>query len=355
MPILDRRGFLKGAVLLGTGVAIGGFELRLATDALAVTSPSISSCATWGAAPPKSAITILNQRPTKVIVHHTASSNSTDYSQAHAFALARSIQQTHFNNGWIDSGQQFTISRGGYVMEGRHQSLGVLNGGTQHVLGAHCTGQNDVAVGIENEGTYTSVAPPAALYDQLVSMCAYICQQYAIGSSQIFGHRDFNSTECPGDVLYAKLPQLRSDVAAKLGGGGGGGRTWPTVSTGQSGERVRTVQYLLKSRGYTITVDGAFGSGTESTVRSFQSSKGLAVDGVVGPQTWEALVVTVSNGSSGDAVRACQSQLVAHGYSLTVDGAFGSATKSALQSFQSSVGLAADGVCGPDTWAKLVA
>lgn len=354
MSTLDRRDFLRSAVLLGTGVALGGFELRLAAGAGAVAAPTIAGCDTWGAAPPKSSITVLNQRPTKVIVHHTAGANSTDYSQAHAFALARAIQQAHFANGWIDSGQHFTISRGGYVTEGRHQSLSVLRGGTQQVRGAHCTGQNDTSVGIENEGTYSSVSPPTALYNQLVALCAYTCQQYAIPASQIYGHRDFNSTDCPGDVLYAKLPQLRSDVAARIGGGGGG-RAWPTVSTGQSGERVRTVQYLLRARGYSITVDGVFGSGTAATVRSFQSSRGLAVDGIVGPQTWEALVITVRNGSSGDAVRAAQSQLRAHGYSITVDGAFGPATESAVRSFQRSAGLTVDGVVGPNTWAKLVA
>jgi hypothetical protein len=353
MSSVDRRGFLRGAVALGAGVAIGGFELRLAIDAGAtVTSPTIAGCATWGAAAARAAITVLNQRPTKIIVHHTDSANSTDVSQAHAFALARSIQQTHFNNGWIDSGQQFTISRGGYVMEGRHQSLSVLRGGTQQVQGAHCVGQNDVAVGIENEGNYMTVAPPAALYDQLVSMCAYTCQRYGIPAGQIYGHRDFNATDCPGDVLYAKLPELRSDVAGRLGGGTA--RSWPTVSVGQTSGRVRAVQYLLRARGNPVPVDGVFGSGTQAAVQAFQSAHGLTADGVVRAPTWEALVITVRSGSSGDAVRAAQSRLVVHGYSVTVDGAFGPATDSAMRSFQSASGLPADGVAGLDTWAKLV-
>lgn len=239
-------------------------------------------------------------------------------------------------------------------MEGRHSSLSVLRGGTQHVQGAHCVGHKDVAVGIENEGTYSSVSPPAALYNQLVAMCAYTCQQYGIAASALYGHRDFNSTDCPGDVLYGKLPQLRSDVAARIGGGGGG-RTWPTVSIGKTSGRVRAVQYLLRARGYSVTVDGEFGSGTQSAVKSFQSGQGLAADGVVGTLTWEKLVITVRLGSSGDAVRAAQSRLVVHGYSVAVDGAFGSGTDSAVRTFQSAGGLTADGIVGLDTWANLVA
>ena len=353
---VSRRGFLKGALALGTSVVIGGIELRFAPRVAAaekdVSSPSIAGCSAWGAAPPTQAVTILANRPTKILVHHTDTPNTTDLSQAHAFALARSIQQSHFSRGWIDSGQHFTISRGGYTMEGRHRSLEQVQLGLHQVQGAHCTGQNDVAVGIENEGNYMATQPPAVLYNQLVAMCAYICQQYGIPSSQIYGHRDFLATDCPGDVLYDKLPQLRSDVAARLGGPPA--RVWPLVQTGDSGERVKTVQYLLRARGYSVTVDGAFGPGTQSAVQSFQTSKGLTADGIVGAQTWEALIQTVQVGSSGDAVRAVQSQLVAHGYSLTVDGAFGSGTQSIVKSFQSSHSLGADGIVGPDTWSKLV-
>lgn len=155
---------------------------------------------------------MLNQRPNKILIHHTAGSNSTDYSRAHAYALARQIQQSHFGNGWSDSGQHFTVSRGGFAMQGRHNSLGALRSGTKSVVGAHCPGQNSIAVGIENEGTYTSVSPPAVLYNELVRLCAYICDQYGLHSSRIFGHRDYFATACPGNKLYAMLPRLRDDV-----------------------------------------------------------------------------------------------------------------------------------------------
>jgi len=126
------------------------------------------------------------------------------------------------------------------------------------------------------------------------------------------------------------------------------------VQQGHTGERVKTVQYLLNAHGSSLTVDGVFGSATTSAVRSFQSAKGLGVDGIVGAQTWEALIVTVQQGSTGSAVRAVQSQLNAHGSSLTVDGVFGSATTSAVRSFQSAHGLATDGILGAHTWQALV-
>jgi hypothetical protein len=211
---------MRGAVLLGTGAALGGFELLAGAPALAVASPTIASCATWGARDPSSPLTLLSTNPDKILIHHTATANSTDYSQAHAYSLARTIQNYHMDtNGWSDTGQHFTVSRGGYAMEGRHYSLSKLNAGSGMVVGAHCPGQNDKAIGIENEGTYTSTTPTTALYSKLVDLCAYICDQYNISATQIYGHRDFYSTACPGDQFYAMLPQLRTDVAAKLAGG----------------------------------------------------------------------------------------------------------------------------------------
>jgi N-acetylmuramoyl-L-alanine amidase len=218
---LSRRAMMRGAVLLGAGTALGGIELLSATPALAVTTPTIASCATWGARDPSSTLTQISTNPDKILIHHTATANSTDYSLSHAYSLARSIQDYHMDvNGWSDTGQHFTVSRGGYMMEGRHYSLSHLTSGSGMVVGAHCPGQNDKAIGIENEGTYTSVTPTTALYNNLVQLCAYICSKYGIAATEIYGHRDFYSTACPGDAFYAMLPQLRTDVAAALSGGG---------------------------------------------------------------------------------------------------------------------------------------
>ena len=51
---------------------------------------------------------------------------------------------------------------------------------------------------------------------------------------------------------------------------------------------VRTWQQQMVVRGWSLAVDQWYGSASENVCRQFQSEKGLAVDGLVGPQTWSA-------------------------------------------------------------------
>ena len=62
-----------------------------------------------------------------------------------------------------------------------------------------------------------------------------------------------------------------------------------TISYGSSGEDVRKLQQALNSVGFNLDVDGKFGAKTQSAVRSYQQKNGLAVDGIVGVNTWNSL------------------------------------------------------------------
>ncbi|OKJ78384.1 peptidoglycan recognition protein family protein [Streptomyces sp. CB02460] len=351
-PHPRRRAVLTGTLALGAAALL---PLAAPGRARAATGPVIADCAAWGARQPSSPVKTLATRPQKIIVHHTADPNSTDYSQAHAFALARSIQAYQMDTEhWIDTGQHFTISRGAVVMEGRHGSLAALQGGARQVESAHCTGQNTVAIGIENEGTYTTVEPRSEQYAALVELCAQICRQYGLAAYQIYGHRDFNSTECPGDRLYALLPKLRQDVAARIGGDATP-PVWPVLATGNTGERVRTLQLLLNARGAALTADGAYGPATQAAVLAFQNTMHATPDGVAGLQTWNQLAAPARQGDSGVAVEAVQRQLAAHGIATDVDGAFGPGTAASVVRFQTTRSLPADGVVDARTWSRLVA
>ena len=141
---------------------------------------------------------------------------------------------------------------------------------------------------------------------------------------------------------------------------------WPLVRRGDKAHPVPSLQYLLRARGHIVTVDGDFGPKTEAAVRAYQKEKNLAVDGIMGPQTWRALIITARRGDQGDAVRAVQEEFQYRNLSgdptkgLQVDGIFGPKTETAVRDWQQLLhdndepAMAVDGIVGPMTWQSLI-
>ena len=97
-----------------------------------------------------------------------------------------------------------------------------------------------------------------------------------------------------------------------------------------------------------------------AALRYFQQSRGLTVDGLVGPQTfrrleearWEVgdrvLSFTPGHLIHGEDVAQLQQRLIELGFALDrVDGIFNKTTDAAVREFQRNVGLDVDGICGP--------
>ncbi len=61
---------------------------------------------------------------------------------------------------------------------------------------------------------------------------------------------------------------------------------------GDEGEPVRDIQQRLTALGYLLDQDepAVFGRETARAVAAFQQERGLAPDGIVGADTWRALV-----------------------------------------------------------------
>lgn len=136
------------------------------------------------------------------------------------------------------------------------------------------------------------------------------------------------------------------------------------IRPGDRGPAVEDVQQRLLVLGHDLGptgIDGVFLGATHTAVCRFQSEHGLAEDGIIGPETWAALVdATFTLGDRllylrfpylhGADVRRLQGALNALGFACgTPDGIFGRFTERAVREFQANVGLPADGIVGPDT------
>lgn len=62
-----------------------------------------------------------------------------------------------------------------------------------------------------------------------------------------------------------------------------------TIKMGDSGAKVEEAQLLLKKAGSKIQVNGEFGIGMMSAVKSFQKKHDLKVTGIIDLMTWEKL------------------------------------------------------------------
>ncbi|MCB5179115.1 peptidoglycan recognition protein family protein [Streptomyces antimicrobicus] len=165
-------------------------------------------------------------------VHHSASGNN--YACKDAPAVLRSLYRYHVvSSGWRDFGYNFAVDKCGTVYEGR------AGGVAKAVLGAHTMGFNTDSMGVVVLGTYSRTAPPAPALDAVARLTAWKLGLFnrdprarttlvsgggnrypkgrAVAMNVISGHRDGFATECPGKLLYGKLPPTRT-ASAKLQG-----------------------------------------------------------------------------------------------------------------------------------------
>ena len=101
-----------------------------------------------------------------------------------------------------------------------------------------------------------------------------------------------------------------------------------------------------------LTVDGSFGPAVHNAVVAFQQSQGITSNGIAGKDTLSRLVAVVQQGARNEAVRGAQ-HLLSKFETLDIDGSFGPGCLTAVKSFQSKMAISVDGSVGPTTWQYL--
>ncbi|RUP51585.1 N-acetylmuramyl-L-alanine amidase, negative regulator of AmpC, AmpD [Jimgerdemannia flammicorona] len=355
--------------------------------------PHIWSTADWGAKPPSSPLNILDHPALRILIHNTQGRNSPDLTQPYAYTVARQIQDLHMlTNGWADSGQHFTISRGGWILEGRHNTLSALSNGKQFVQSAHSPGMNTEAIGIECDGAYGSVLPTEYLFDSLMNLMASFLTSRVHQEPTLDRFAQYNfvsfrfiliyfpQTDCPGNIFYSVLGNIRSALSKRLNKPIV--HSWPDLRPQNSGGNVHALQvcpsppfllplapkfrilsrltplffqYLLNAHGSNISVDGKYGDATLASTKAFQIANSfLPADGYVRENTWRALIKTVRQGDTGNHVRAVQKILKRNGLGAEVTGTFDAATAAAVRTLQRWRGLTQDTIVGPETWCAVL-
>jgi N-acetylmuramoyl-L-alanine amidase len=169
-------------------------------------------------------------------VHHTENPNG--YTPGEVPAMLRAIYVFHrYTRGWNDIGYNFVIDLYGRIFEAR------AGGIDEPVVGAQAGGYNLISTGVAVLGEFMSVPISPAAASALQRLLAWKLSLHGIPSEgrvtvrvnpagaaysrfpanarvslpRVAGHRDADTTDCPGNVLYRELPAMRPRIRSLAG------------------------------------------------------------------------------------------------------------------------------------------
>jgi hypothetical protein len=241
-------------------------------------------------------------------VHHTVSAN--DYGPEDSAGIVLGIARYHRDsNRWNDIGYNFLVDQYGQIFEGR------AGGIDQAVVGAQAQGYNSVSTGIATIGTFSDVPYTEAGMESLAHLIGWKLSLHGVPTQgtvvvtsrggafnrypsgapvtleRICGHRDGDATSCPGDALYAQLPDLRARAARYAGPLAG-------ITVRAASRRVRTKPVQLS--GELRFPDGSSPAGAQLDIEfAVPGATFSRIAGTVcnSDGTWSAVVPLTHSGS----------------------------------------------------------
>lgn len=113
------------------------------------------------------------------------------------------IHKAHQSNGWAGIGYHFLVRKNGKIYEGR----------PINTVGAHCTGENSDSIGICFEGDFTTDTMTNKQLKAGQELIAYLVKLYGLSMSDVYRHKDFMATACPGkNFPFDKLKKGTSSL-----------------------------------------------------------------------------------------------------------------------------------------------
>jgi N-acetylmuramoyl-L-alanine amidase len=254
----------------------------------------------WGAKYGRGNVT--SGAKTRFVIHHDGHDRAkADSTPAQERAVMLMFEDYHVNGDGSGLGMTRKNPRIGYSFvifpSGR-----IYEGCGWNRIGAHTGGYNSSAYGVQypingrvTKPTTEQLAATFWLRTEGVSL-GVLSPHHTVG-----GHRDYGDTDCPGDLVYdaavkgvsqVHVPSVEESVAAMPSlrrGKGGPGAPADIVSAVLVAQRA-LVSANQMTEAELATGPGMFGPVTDRATRSFQWTKGLLVDGIIGPKTWRALL-----------------------------------------------------------------
>ena len=281
--------------------------------------------------------------PTRFIIHHWAGTAGGD---------------SHLSNPNVKASANYLIYTDGTIVGQVPEEYRAWTSGSWEA------DSTSITVEMQNE----TGAPGWKVSDKaiaaLVSLIADVATRYkwgGVGAANVRGHREFQSTACPGPYLWPRLGDIRTRANALVKGGGTSPAPAPKPKPGgtYTVKKGDTLSGIAKAHGTTVAaLVAANGIKNPNVIAVGQVLKltGATPAPAPKPKPKPSPVTVLRPGSTGAKVKTLQSGLnkVFPAYSkLAVDGSYGPATTAVVKEFQRRSKLVPDGICGPLTQAAL--
>ncbi|MEY4534142.1 MAG: hypothetical protein RLZZ246_460 [Planctomycetota bacterium] len=176
------------------------------------TSVAMQRRSTWNPVPVIASRLDPMGKPWRITVHHSAM-YMRDKSTTAAASAIRNIQYDMIKNrGFGDIGYHFLIDPAGRVWEGRDVKW----------QGAHARGEHNKGnIGICVLGNFVrggeGQTPTEAQTRALKSLISSLMQRHAVAVDNVYTHRDFVQTDCPGPLLQNAMDRIAKDLRKESG------------------------------------------------------------------------------------------------------------------------------------------
>lgn len=125
--------------------------------------------------------------PERIILHHSLTKDSETVSWG-------VIRNYHIDMGYNNIGYHYGI-------EFLRDYYEILLGRMTDEVGAHTKGHNNNSLGICFIGNFDLIAPPELQWQLGLKLVRFLCRNYNINVSNVFGHREFADKTCPGNLF----------------------------------------------------------------------------------------------------------------------------------------------------------
>lgn len=253
--------------------------------------------------------------PVAITIHHTSVPGGTHPpNREQDMEKVRQIQRMHMSKGWGDVGYHFLIGSDGSIFQGRPIEY----------TGTHAP-PNSHNIGISVIGDFETEEYISDLQiNAVIRIASWLCDQYDIDPTStisifeqsnlaVCGHRDWGRTLCPGERLYALLPNIREKIRSGL------------MSTSPYDGRFSVNQFfpetILAGRPYDLTVtlrNTGFAAWTGLNLVSVESDSlkisepAVSKEEIVNPlhnRSWQAKLQTDEPGMTKISMRMSKAEV----------------------------------------------